>query len=704
MRTWCILGFCVWVMAGFAEEAQSVIRQVAHVPFQPKSGQPVTVTARFADRVGARSATLQVQLVEPGKYIRKSDKAFATTWRDFPMHDDGTAGDLKAGDGIYTAVVPGELQTHRMLARYRFVITNTAGEAIRAPGTNEFPNFAWFTYDGIPAWSGASQPGKTPALTFSAAFQNTLPVYHLLANRGDVERSQWDGGADHKKLYGTLVYDGCVYDHIGFHNRGKGSTYVNGKNKWGFKFNHGDKFQARDNLGHPYQHGWNSFSMEPGASAWAQINRGMSGLDEAVPFRAFQLAGVPAANTHWIHFRVIDRPQEATPGNQYETDLWGLYLIVQDVDGPWEREMGLPDGNIYSPESGLKHRMENNTDDGTRWRKFLEDCQRGKKEEWWRTNLNLEVYYSFHALNRLVGNVDIRPDGNYFFYHRPGSLWTVSPWDLDMMFIPKTHQPGYIEAIHCLDVPAIRLEYQARAREILDLFCSDAAPNGGQIGQLVEELARVLCPAGQERNWSELDMAVWNFHPRTNDKGAFFRNPCSDGRMGGGWERKLTTPDLAGFRKYLVEFCTDSRAKKNYQINDGDPHGYGFGYLSIEAADKKIPATPMVQLTGTPKLSKKYAFRASAFASPVTNATAAAVEWRLAEISAPGVPGFVTNQPCRYELQTLWNSGELPPGRPELQLADNLCKKVHTYRVRARYKDNSGRWGHWSEPVQFVAE
>ena len=27
--------------------------------------------------------------------------------------------------------------------------------------------------------------------------------------------------------------------------------------------------------------------------------------------------------------------------------------------------------------------------------------------------------------------------------------------------------------------------YQNRAREILDLFCSDAAPNGGQIGQLV---------------------------------------------------------------------------------------------------------------------------------------------------------------------------------------------------------------------------
>ena len=27
----------------------------------------------------------------------------------------------------------------------------------------------------------------------------------------------------------------------------------------------------------------------------------------------------------------------------------------------------------------------------------------------------------------------------------------------------------------------------------------------------------------------------------------------------------------------------------------------------------------------------------------------------------------------------------------------------HTYRARARYEDNTGRWSHWSKPVQFIA-
>ena len=50
---------------------------------------------------------------------------------------------------------------------------------------------------------------------------------------------------------GTIVYDGVVYDHVEFRNRGVASTYAVGKNKWKIEFLRGHYFQARDNYGNP---------------------------------------------------------------------------------------------------------------------------------------------------------------------------------------------------------------------------------------------------------------------------------------------------------------------------------------------------------------------------------------------------------------------------------------------------------------------
>ena len=509
---------------------------------------------------------------------------------------------------------------------------------------------------------------------------------------------------DRRRFSPTLIYDGRIYAHIQFHNRGMASTYVSGKNKWGFKFNRAHDFHARDLWGRSYKQSWNSFSMNACASPWAQVNRGMSGLDEAVSFRAFQLAGVPSANTHWVQFRVIDAAEEASTKSQYDGDLWGLYFVVEDPDGAWLRERGLPDGNIYSPESGRKHLAAGLPANGADWNDFANASRNAQPEAWWRAHLDLPAYYSFHAINRVVANIDLRHGANHDFYHRPDDRWAPIPWDLDMMFIPKTHWPGIIDQTRCLDVPALRIEYQNRAREILDLFCSDAKPDGGQIGQLVDELAKVLCPRGQERTWPELDLAMWNWHPRSNAKGQFYVTPFEDGRMGGGWRRKLVSADFEGYCKYIIDFCTDSRPEKNYAPNDGDQRGYGYGFLWWESKDERIPARPTIRYPEPARFSvDKLAFQISPFAEPQGTNTFAAVQWRVGEISAPGLGGYVAGQPRRYEIEPHWSSAELTTPAVEMRLPLPVCKAGHTYRVRARYKDNSGRWSHWSEPVQFTA-
>ena len=266
--------------------------------------------------------------------------------------------------------------------------SSTNGAAARLPqATNPCPNFAWFVYDGVPAWTGASKPGSTPLLTFSPAFLTSLPVYHLIARAGDVERSQWDTASNRKPFLGTLIYDGRVYDHIQFHNRGQASTYLAGKNKWGFRFNQSQEFEARDLWGRRYRYPWRGLNLNACASPWAQVNRGMAGMDEAVSFHVYQLAGVPSPDTHWVHFRVIDAAEETSTRNQYGGDLWGLYLVVQEKNGTWLRECGLPEGNIHSPETGPKHIARGTPADGSDWREFSRASGRQQSEAWWRACL-----------------------------------------------------------------------------------------------------------------------------------------------------------------------------------------------------------------------------------------------------------------------------------------------------------------------------
>ena len=104
-------------------------------------------------------------------------------------------------------------------------------------------------------------PGAAPTDLASPQFQEfnestmrSLPAYHLLADSEDVIRSQYRSSAANRRFFGTLVYDGQVYDHIQFKVRGQNSTYVTGKNKWKFFFNVGHEFRARDDLGQLWKH------------------------------------------------------------------------------------------------------------------------------------------------------------------------------------------------------------------------------------------------------------------------------------------------------------------------------------------------------------------------------------------------------------------------------------------------------------------
>jgi hypothetical protein len=705
----------------YSARTPAILLDVRHDPDQPRTGEPVTILVLPGEVGGASSVRLEYQVVDPGLYIRRSDPAYLTEWTPLALHDDGAVSDRIAGDGAYTAVVPGSLQVHRRLVRYRIRVEGADGSLIHAPySDDDCPNFAWFVYDGVPAWQGANRPGVSgrdgDVRVFRTNLFTTLPAYHLLARESDVQRSQYQSAYDGVRMWGTLVYDGRVYDHIQFHNRGEASTYVSGKNKWRFHFNRGREFAARDAWNRPYGQTWEVLNLNPCSSPWAAVHRGMAGVDEAISYRVYQLLGVPASSTHPVHFRVIDSRYEASPITQYDGDAWGLYLAVEQPDGAFLDERHLPDGNIYKLEGVLdrKHQGATQVTNNSDIVNFASQSERPQTEAWWRTHLDLPTFYSFHAGNRVVGNVDLRENWNHYLYHHPAGRWFTLPWDLDMQFIPMTHWSGTITQNRCLQLPVLRREFRNRAREVLDLLLSDARVHGGQIAQLIDEYARMVSPPGHELTWAELDQFLWNWSPRTpgdgtargqtNHRGNFFRTPFTDQRIGGQWVRHLPSPDFNGFLAYILDYCTDTFTGAVWSPTNGDPQGYAYAYLEREATDPDVPERPRITFLGASGFPlHDLRFAASSFADPQGPETFGAVAWRIAEIAAPGVAGYREGEPRRYEIETLWTSGERPHDTMAIRIPVAELRPGHTYRVRARFMDASGRASHWSEPIEFVA-
>lgn len=699
-----------------ALDAPPQIRQVSHFPRQPTNGQVVTITAKITDPSGMGAVKLAYQVVDPGRYIRKYEAAYSTDWTELPMLDDGTRGDSVAGDSIYTVQLPESFQVHRRLVRYRISAADASVHSVLVPyPDDQSPNFAYFVYNGAPAWRGTSKPGTTPVVEFPRELMNSLPTYHLLANQTDVANSQWNGGFDTVRMWGTLVYDGEVYDHIAFHNRGEGSTYNTGKNKWRFHFNRARDFEARDFWGRRYKADWKVMNFDACASPWASVNRGMAGLDEGISYRLYELAGVPSCKTHYVHFRVIDNAVEASPTTQYEGDLWGLYQAIEQPDSRFLDERGLPDGNVYKLEGGgdKKNQGPTQSRDNSDLNAFSNGTGASQTEAWWRTNMDMPNFYSFHAMNRVTGNVDLRQGYNHYFYHHPDGHWMIMPWDMDMMFIAETHWPGIVDQNVALSLPAFALGFKNRCREILDLMCSDAAPDGGQIGQLVDEFVQVVNPPGQPLTWADVDESMWNWNPRSagdgspsgqvNHKGNFYKTPYSDSRFGGTWTRRLASSDFEGFAKFILDYCTDTDPN-TFTPGDGDARGYGYNYLELEAKDAAIPNTPVISYTGPNGFpANALRFQCSAFSDPQGEGTFGAMRWRIVEVSNPSTPGFVPGTPRKYELEPGWESAELKSFSDSISPPVSAVRPGGTYRARVRVMDNTGRWSHWSAPLQFVA-
>ena len=117
----------------YLENTPPHIRQVKHSPNQPKSGEVVTITAKVTDDDGVDDVTLSYQIVEPGNYITIKDSQYYANWTTVTMLDDGLAADAIASDDIYSVQLPGSIQVHRRLLRYRITASDIGGAGASMP-------------------------------------------------------------------------------------------------------------------------------------------------------------------------------------------------------------------------------------------------------------------------------------------------------------------------------------------------------------------------------------------------------------------------------------------------------------------------------------------------------------------------------------------------------------------------------------------
>ncbi|RIK73924.1 MAG: hypothetical protein DCC68_24060, partial [Planctomycetota bacterium] len=720
----------------YAENAPPQTRQVRHAVATPAAGQANVVTAKVTDPNGVAGVALLYQVVAPGNFIpstfpvpisqmiagniptaRAPNPAFEdpANWTTVAMVDDGTNGDAIAGDSVYTATVPG--QVNRSLVRYRITVADTLGASVRVPYADDPSlNFAYYTYNGVPSYQGVS----TEAL-------ETLPVYTIISRERDVYEAvghdpsvrlpQFIGSAanparSYENWEMAFVYDGKVYDHVYYRLGGANGRYQPEPNamkrNWRIKFNRGNFLEARDQDGDLYPEEWRTLTIGKGMSNRLTLTYG---LNEVVNYHLWNTLGVPAPETHWFHMRVVDGVDEAP--NAYQGDFWGMQWAQETYDVRFLEAHNLERGNLY--------KLVNATTDAADQTRYLAaDAVRNGEDlnniennlrsfqstAWLRAHVNYDEWIHYHALAQAIRHYDYWPNANKnaAWYFAPpytpensflGQMWTL-PWDTDATWGP-TYNCGedrpYDAIFPSCDGRGdpggnaeLAREYRNVVRELRDILWQQDQISG-IVNSFASDIAAFM-PAERIR---------WNTVPANL--------------------QSQTLPNVVGSFSGTInnfELATYVQDMLNFAFTGGNWPGGGVGaggqaawldQLQASGGDGPlIPNTPTISYVGQPNFPVDgLAFQTSVFSDPQGNNTFGAMQWRVAEITDPSAPAYDPNDRFKLEWETDWESGILNTFTSTISVPPGLINTGSTYRARVRMMDATGVWSHWSAPLTFTA-
>ncbi|HEX2751212.1 MAG TPA: lamin tail domain-containing protein, partial [Verrucomicrobiales bacterium] len=181
---------------------------VTENPPPPAAGQNLVLTAAVSP---ALTALTGVQLTWQVMYAAPSNT---------PMLDDGIAPDATAGDGIYTASIPGSAFTAGQMIRWAVTASDAGGRSTRVP--------AFLSSTDSPQYFGT---------VASNGVTSNLPVLEWFLAPGTEAAAKSRTGTR-----ASLFYDGEFYDNVFVRLRGATAAGLD-KNPYKFIFNTGHKFR-----------------------------------------------------------------------------------------------------------------------------------------------------------------------------------------------------------------------------------------------------------------------------------------------------------------------------------------------------------------------------------------------------------------------------------------------------------------------------
>lgn len=368
------------------------IENVAHLPLEPGSSEPLVVTAAVTPKIDAVGPVTLYYRVMYGSETSIS------------MYDDGAHNDGAAGDNIYGATIPSGIASPGEMIRYYITASDTSANDNRNPlaldliGMRQSPEY----YGTVIA---------DPTLT------SNIAVLHWFVEDTAAADHRWDRTGTRASLY----YNGEFYDNI--YCRVRGGSITNSvilNTSYKFEFNRGYYFRFS-----PAEARVDEFNLNSSYPDKAYIR-------QVLGFESFRDAGGEYCETF---------PMRVHRNGQF----FSVQVFVEQVDEEYLQRHGLdPEGALYkmysnmsTPDGQKKTReYEDNSDllalvdgialTGTAQEKYLFD------------NINLPSIVNYAAVNTIINDTDHGSKNYYAYRDTNGSgQWRYLPWDKDLTFGKK---------------------------------------------------------------------------------------------------------------------------------------------------------------------------------------------------------------------------------------------------------------------------
>ena len=442
---------------------------------QPNSNESITVTAEVASTVGAVGDVELNYRVMFGAEVT------------LPMNDDGAGGDLVAGDGIYTAIIPSSAYSPGQMVRWYVSAGDVSGEISRMP--------QFFNPEGSPEYFGT--------VVADPSIDSELPIFEYFVQNTGAASSRTGTRA-------SVFFRGEFYDNVFVRRRGGNTTQ-------------GRKFEFNAN-----QH----FLFDPAYGRVDEINLNERGAEptymrQVLAWDVYEQAGLPASigeawytrrNDSFLDVRIfVEQP---------DSDL--LVRTGLDPDGAFYKigDRGR-ENSVTSSTDGVKKRTRKNEDNSD-----LQTLVQGvrpsnpTRSEYVWDNIDIAAVVNYLAATSIMHDND-HPHKNFHLYRdtEGSEQWRFIPWDKDLTFglnfgiggiigdeDPYGH-PFYGDSDHrkidnqwnrmidaVLEQPLAKEMLVRRLRSLMDQFFEESG-NDSWLHQRVDELRSDLEPEVGGTSW-----------------------------------------------------------------------------------------------------------------------------------------------------------------------------------------------------------